>query len=119
MADFIFFNSYLILLCPLLSFVLISLGHLRSDNRFVAKFAITLSAISCGYALLTALTYFISVMGNGHPYPEKMALDGAWQKRRMFRRKAGLPPALNKITCADSFISKPFDQQEALPVFGR
>jgi len=78
MADFIFFNSYLILLCPLLSFVLIGLGHLRSDNRFVAKFAITLSAISCGYALLTALTYFIAVMGHGHPYPEKMALDGAW-----------------------------------------
>ncbi|WPD21509.1 MAG: NADH-quinone oxidoreductase subunit L [Candidatus Electrothrix scaldis] len=79
MADFIFSHSYLILLCPLLSFVLIGLGYLRSDNKFVSKFAITLSAISLSYALLTALTYLISVMGHhGLPYPEKIALDGAW-----------------------------------------
>jgi NADH-quinone oxidoreductase subunit L len=80
MADFIFFNSYLILFCPLLSFVLIGLGHLNSENKFVGKMAITLSGISCGYALLTALTYLIAVMGHGHgfPYPDKMALDGAW-----------------------------------------
>ncbi|WP_339138504.1 MAG: NADH-quinone oxidoreductase subunit L [Candidatus Electrothrix sp. GW3-4] len=80
MADCIFSHSYLILLCPLLSFILIGLKFLRSDNMFVGKFAITLSAISCGYALLTALTYFVAVMGHGHslPYPEKIALDGAW-----------------------------------------
>ena len=80
MADCIFSHSYLILFCPLLSFVLIGLGHLNSENKFVSKLAITLSGISLGYALLTALTYLISVMGHGHglPYPEKMALDGAW-----------------------------------------
>ncbi len=78
MADCIFFHSYLILFCPLLSFVLIGLGHLNSENKFVGKLAITLSGISLGYALLTALTYLISVMGHGLPYPDKMALDGAW-----------------------------------------
>jgi NADH-quinone oxidoreductase subunit L len=80
MADFIFFNTYLILFFPLLSFVLIGLGHLRSENSFVSKLAITFSALSLGYALLTALTYFTSVMGDGHglAYPEKMAIDLAW-----------------------------------------
>ncbi len=78
MADCIFTHSYLILFFPFLSFVLIGLGHLRSENTFVAKLAITLSALSLGYALLTALTYFTSVMGHGLPYPEKIALDGAW-----------------------------------------
>ncbi|XOF33832.1 MAG: NADH-quinone oxidoreductase subunit L [Candidatus Electrothrix sp. YB6] len=78
MADYIFLNSYLILLCPLLSFVLIGLKYLRADNQFVGKLAITLSGISCGYALLTALTYLIVVLGNGQPYPDKLAFDVGW-----------------------------------------
>ncbi|CAK8714358.1 NADH-quinone oxidoreductase subunit L [Candidatus Electronema halotolerans] len=76
MADFIFFHSYLILLFPLFSFAIIGLGHLNSDNRFVAKFAITMSSLSLGYALLTTLAYLSRL-----PHlPERtlLAYDAAW-----------------------------------------
>ena len=76
MADFIFFHSYLILLFPLFSFAIIGLGHLNSDNRFVAKFAITMSSLSLGYALLTTFAYLSRL-----PHlPERtmLAYDAAW-----------------------------------------
>ncbi len=76
MADFIFFHSYLILFFPLLSFAVIGLGHIHSDNRFVAKLAITLSSLSMGYALLTTLAYLIRL-----PHlPERtmLAYNVAW-----------------------------------------
>jgi NADH-quinone oxidoreductase subunit L len=76
MADFIFFHSYLILLFPLFSFAIIGLGHLNSDNRFVAKFAITMSSLSLCYALLTVLAYLSRL-----PHlPERtmLAYDAAW-----------------------------------------
>ena len=76
MADFIFFHSYLILLFPLFSFAIIGLGHLNSDNRFVAKFAITMSSLSLGYVLLTTFAYLSRL-----PHlPERtmLAYDAAW-----------------------------------------
>jgi NADH-quinone oxidoreductase subunit L len=80
MADLIFSHSYLILFFPLFSFVLIGLGHLHSDNKFVGKLAIALSGMSMGYALLTVFAYLTSVIGNPQLFPDKtvLALDGAW-----------------------------------------
>ncbi|WP_417914890.1 NADH-quinone oxidoreductase subunit L [Candidatus Electronema sp. JM] len=72
MADFIFFHSYLILLFPLFSFAVIGLGHLNSDNKFVAKFAIMMSSLSLGYALLTVLAYL------SQPKHTLLAYDAAW-----------------------------------------
>ncbi|WP_417909051.1 NADH-quinone oxidoreductase subunit L [Candidatus Electronema sp. PJ] len=72
MADFIFFHSYLILLFPVFSFAIIGLGHINSDNRFVAKFAITMSSLSLGYALLTVLAYL------SQPKHTMLAYDAAW-----------------------------------------
>ncbi|CAK8723441.1 MAG: NADH dehydrogenase subunit L [Candidatus Electronema aureum] len=72
MADFIFFHSYLILLFPLFSFAIIGLGHINSDNKFVAKFAITMSSLSLGYALLTVLAYL------SQPKHTVLAYDAAW-----------------------------------------
>lgn len=72
MADFIFFHSYLILLFPLFSFAIIGLGHINSDNRFVVKFAITMSSLSLGYALLTVLAYL------SQPKHTVLAYDAAW-----------------------------------------
>jgi NADH-quinone oxidoreductase subunit L len=72
MADFIFFHSYLILLFPLFSFAIIGLGHINSDNKFVAKFAIAMSSLSLGYALLTTLAYLSQ---SKHTL---LAYDAAW-----------------------------------------
>jgi NADH-quinone oxidoreductase subunit L len=80
MANFFFSYSYLILLFPLLSFVIIGLGHLKSQNSFVAKFAISLSALSALYALLVCLMYLTHVLGDPQTYPDKtvLAYDLAW-----------------------------------------
>ncbi len=80
MANIVFSYSYLILFFPLLSFVLISLGHLRSKNSFVTKLAISLSALSAAYALLTCFVYLTHVLGDPQTYPDKtiIAYDLAW-----------------------------------------
>ena len=80
MADFIFSNSYLILVFPILSFIVIGLGLARADKNIVGRLAIILSALSLAYALLTAATYLVTVMGQPHLYPARTLLcfDLAW-----------------------------------------
>ena len=76
MADFIFSHSYLILLCPLLSFAVIGVGLIRSENRLVAKFAILMSSLSLGYALLTTLAYLLRLPNLSER--TMLAYDAAW-----------------------------------------
>ncbi len=80
MADFIFAHSYLILALPILSFIIIGLGLNQADKSVVIKLAITLSALSMGYALLTATAYLITVMGQPQLYPAQtlICFDFAW-----------------------------------------
>ncbi len=80
MADFIFTNSYLIQLFPLLSFIIIGLGMTKANKDIVIKTAIVLSALSLFYALLTAGFYLITVIGNPQLYPDRslICFDLAW-----------------------------------------
>jgi NADH-quinone oxidoreductase subunit L len=80
MADFIFTNSYLILAFPLTSFLIIGLGLNRADKNIADKLALIFSALSMGYALLTAATYLITVMGQPQLYPTQslVCFDFAW-----------------------------------------
>lgn len=80
MADFIFTHSYLIPMLPLLSFVTVGLGLPRADKSIVIRIAILFSALSMGYALLTAATYLVTVMGQPQLYPAQtlICFDFAW-----------------------------------------
>ncbi|MEA2114779.1 MAG: NADH-quinone oxidoreductase subunit L [Thermodesulfobacteriota bacterium] len=80
MADFIFTHSYLIQAFPLLSFVIIGLGLTRANKDIVIKVALVLSALSMIYALLTALTYLVTVIGQPQLYPDRslICFNLAW-----------------------------------------
>ncbi len=80
MADFIFSHSYLILAFPILSFIIIGLGLNKADKSIVVKVAITLSALSLTYGLLTAAAYLTTVMGNPQLYPSQtlICFNFAW-----------------------------------------
>jgi NADH-quinone oxidoreductase subunit L len=80
MADFIFKHSYLILAMPILSFLIIGLGLNRAGKSIVVKIAIALSALSMGYALLTATAYLVTVTGQPQLYPDQtlICFNFAW-----------------------------------------
>ncbi len=80
MADFIFSNSYLILVFPILSFIVIGLGLTKADKGIVGKLAILLAALSMGYAFLTTAAYLVTVIGQPQLYPAQtlICFDFAW-----------------------------------------
>jgi len=80
MADFIFTHSYLIQAFPLLSFVIIGLGMTKAGKDTVKTIALILSALSMIYALLTALTYLFTVIGQPQLYPDRslICFNLAW-----------------------------------------
>ena len=80
MVDFIFIHSYLIPLFPLLSFITIGLGLTRAGKDTVIRLAIGMSALSMGYALLTAAAYLHTVIGQPQLFPDRslICFDLAW-----------------------------------------
>ncbi len=80
MADLLFTHSYLILVFPLLSFLIIGLWMERARPKMAGIFAALMALLSLLYSLGTAAAYYSVVLTNPQLYPERtlICFDLAW-----------------------------------------
>ncbi|VAW39195.1 NADH-ubiquinone oxidoreductase chain L [hydrothermal vent metagenome] len=80
MADLIFTHSYLVLLFPLLSFVIISLRPVQLSPKMAGWFAIGCQGLSMLCGLSVAAAYLQTVIGQPQLYPARslICFDLAW-----------------------------------------
>jgi NADH-quinone oxidoreductase subunit L len=80
MAESIFTNSYLLLILPLLSFVIIALWLLGKHPKMVGQVAILMAALNAFYGLGLATAYYQRVLSQPELYPDRtlVCFDFAW-----------------------------------------
>jgi NADH-quinone oxidoreductase subunit L len=80
MAEFIFTHSYLLLILPLLSFVVITFGLARKYPRLAGQVAVLMAALNMLYGLGLAAAYYQHVLSRPELYPNRtlICFDLAW-----------------------------------------
>ena len=80
MAESIFTHSYLLLILPFLSFVVIAFGLARKHPKIAGYFAIFMAALNMLYSLGLATAYYQHVLSRPELYPDRtlVCFDLAW-----------------------------------------
>ena len=80
MAEIIFTHSYLLLILPFLSFVVIAFGLAKKHPQIAGYFAIFMAALNMLYSLGLATAYYQHVLSRPELYPNRtlICFDLAW-----------------------------------------
>jgi len=71
MAETIFTHSYLLLILPFLSFVVIAFWLARKYPKMAGQFAVLMAALNALYGLGLAAAYFQHVLSRPELYPDR------------------------------------------------